>query len=80
MQRVPLHEPAKSHCEVTITVTGWRKPNESERKLSRDVPIDQHHPVLRRTPMTVKTMEDLFVETLKDIYFAEKHILRALPE
>ena len=29
--------------------------------------------------MTVKTMEDLFVETLKDIYYAEKHILKALP-
>jgi ferritin-like metal-binding protein YciE len=30
-------------------------------------------------PMTVKTMEDLFVETLKDIYYAEKQILKALP-
>jgi len=29
--------------------------------------------------MTVKTMEDLFVETLKDIYYAERHILKALP-
>lgn len=29
--------------------------------------------------MPVKTMEDLFVETLKDIYYAEKHILKALP-
>jgi ferritin-like metal-binding protein YciE len=29
--------------------------------------------------MTVKTMEDLFIETLKDIYYAEKHILKALP-
>jgi ferritin-like metal-binding protein YciE len=29
--------------------------------------------------MSVKTMEDLFVETLKDIYYAEKHILKALP-
>jgi ferritin-like metal-binding protein YciE len=29
--------------------------------------------------MTVKTMQDLFVETLKDIYYAEKHILKALP-
>ena len=29
--------------------------------------------------MTVKTMEDLFVETLKDIYYAEKQILKALP-
>jgi ferritin-like metal-binding protein YciE len=33
----------------------------------------------RRKPMAVKTMEDLFVETLKDIYYAEKHILKALP-
>lgn len=29
--------------------------------------------------MPVKTMEDLFVDTLKDIYYAEKHILKALP-
>jgi ferritin-like metal-binding protein YciE len=29
--------------------------------------------------MAVKTMEDLFVEILKDIYYAEKQILKALP-
>ena len=29
--------------------------------------------------MAVKTMEDLFVATLKDIYYAETHILKALP-
>jgi ferritin-like metal-binding protein YciE len=29
--------------------------------------------------MAVKTMDDLFVETLKDIYYAEKQILKALP-
>jgi len=29
--------------------------------------------------MAVKTMEDLFVVTLKDIYYAETHILKALP-
>lgn len=29
--------------------------------------------------MPVKSMEDLFVETLKDIYYAEKQILKALP-
>ncbi len=29
--------------------------------------------------MTINTMEDLFVETLKDIYYAEKQILNALP-
>ena len=29
--------------------------------------------------MPVKTMNDLFVATLKDIYYAEKQILKALP-
>jgi ferritin-like metal-binding protein YciE len=29
--------------------------------------------------MPIKTMDDVFVETLKDIYYAEKHILKALP-
>ena len=27
-----------------------------------------------------KTLETLFVDTLKDIYFAEKQILKALPK
>jgi len=27
-----------------------------------------------------KTLEDLFYDTMKDIYFAERHILRALPK
>jgi ferritin-like metal-binding protein YciE len=27
-----------------------------------------------------KKLQDLFVETLKDIYYAEKHILKALPK
>lgn len=27
-----------------------------------------------------KNLEDLFAETLKEIYFAEKQILRALPK
>jgi len=31
-------------------------------------------------PKTQKTLEDLFYETLKDIHFAEKQILRALPK
>jgi ferritin-like metal-binding protein YciE len=29
--------------------------------------------------MPIKTMDDLFVDTLKDIYYAEKHIQKALP-
>ena len=29
--------------------------------------------------MSIKTLEDLFVVTLKDIYYAEKQILKALP-
>ncbi|MCB1475329.1 MAG: ferritin-like domain-containing protein [Rhodobiaceae bacterium] len=30
--------------------------------------------------MSIKTLEDLFLHTLKDIYFAEKHITKALPK
>ncbi|AJD44054.1 ferritin-like domain-containing protein [Rhizobium sp. SEMIA 4085] len=30
--------------------------------------------------MAAKTLNDLFVDTLKDIYFAEKQILKALPK
>jgi len=28
----------------------------------------------------IKNMEDLFVHTLRDIYYAEKQIVKALPE
>ena len=28
----------------------------------------------------IETMDDLFVHTLRDIYYAEKQILKALPE
>src|SRR5258707_11403229 len=35
----------------------------------------------RRTPMAkTKMLQDLFLDTLKDIYFAEKKILTALPK
>lgn len=30
--------------------------------------------------MTIKTMDDLFLHTLKDIYYAERQILKALPK
>src|SRR5215470_14037981 len=35
---------------------------------------------MAKAPATEKTLQDLFFETLKDIYFAEKQILRALPK
>jgi len=35
---------------------------------------------MAKTPATEKTLQDLFFETLKDIYYAEKQILRALPK
>jgi len=35
---------------------------------------------MAKTPATEKTLQDLFLETLKDIYYAEKQILRALPK
>jgi ferritin-like metal-binding protein YciE len=35
---------------------------------------------IQETKMKTKTLEDLFHETLKDIYYAERKILRALPK
>src|ERR1700753_1017087 len=32
------------------------------------------------TMATTKTLDDLFLDTLKDIYFAEKQVLKALPK
>jgi len=48
-------------------------------------PARAHHkkePHIAKTPTTQpeKTLNDLFHETLKDIYFAEKQILKALPK
>jgi len=34
---------------------------------------------LAKAPATTKTLQDLFLETLKDIYHAEKQVLRVLP-
>src|SRR5687767_10108696 len=36
--------------------------------------------VPREDIMAEKTLNDLFLDTLKDIYFAEKQILKALPK
>ena len=35
---------------------------------------------MAKAPAAEKTLQDLFLETLKDIYYAEKQILRALPK
>ncbi len=35
---------------------------------------------MAKAPSSEKTLQDLFLETLKDIYYAEKQILRALPK
>jgi hypothetical protein len=34
---------------------------------------------LGETPMTTKTLADLLLEPLKDLYYADNHILKALP-
>src|SRR5262244_1021912 len=43
------------------------------------------HPKERRNPMglfskDIATMDDLFVHTLRDMYYAENQIVKALPE
>jgi ferritin-like metal-binding protein YciE len=51
------------------------EPNAPEPVLGRS-----HVIAKERAMPTRKNLEDLFSETLKDIYFAEKQILRALPK
>jgi ferritin-like metal-binding protein YciE len=43
-------------------------------------PVSAKELAMAARPKTQKTLEDLFYETLKDIHFAEKQILRALPK
>src|SRR3954452_13201003 len=47
-------------------------------------PTDRHFlcatPITERSMAKEKTLEDLFHETLKDIYYAERKILKALPK
>ena len=38
------------------------------------------HPIRRRTMAGIRNLDDLFLHTLKDIYYAEKQILKALPK
>src|SRR3984893_16072448 len=38
------------------------------------------HPLPQESPMTIKSMNDLFLHTLKDIYYAEKQIYKNLPK
>jgi ferritin-like metal-binding protein YciE len=39
-----------------------------------------YHPFDRRTAVAEKKLDDLFLDTLKDIYYAERKILKALPK
>jgi ferritin-like metal-binding protein YciE len=48
------------------------------RNLNARGRLGRQHPSRRRA-MSVKSMQDLFEATLKDIYYAEKQILKALP-
>jgi ferritin-like metal-binding protein YciE len=34
----------------------------------------------QETPMKIENLEDLFVHTLEDIYYAEKKLVKALPK
>src|SRR5665809_114158 len=70
-------------CRSLIDVhTQWLRP---ERELeSRSVSLPQSPPTEpqgARTAMSAtKSLEDLFVNLLKDMYYAEKQILKALPK
>src|SRR6185437_13254792 len=56
------------------------EPNAPEPVLGRSTVKERAMPSRKTPEESHKNLEDLFFETLKDIYFAEKQILRALPK
>src|SRR5579863_556724 len=56
------------------------EPNAPEPVLGRSTAKERAMPSRKTPEESHKNLEDLFSETLKDIYFAEKQILRALPK
>ncbi len=50
------------------------------RKPAKKPAAKKSRPASRRPAATDKTLNDLFYDTLKDIYFAEKQIMKALPK
>jgi hypothetical protein len=47
---------------------------------SLDPMLSAHTPINGGAPMAEKDLNELFLDTLKDIYYAEKQILKALPK
>src|SRR5215211_7062932 len=55
----------------------WR-PTKANRNLSLRSSVVDGKP--KESAMAEKDLQELFLDTLKDIYYAEKHILKALPK
>src|SRR5262245_976035 len=81
IRRVRFHNEHHRHTAVSYTV-----PQRAEPRTTFDVPVETVglRPRRKRAmgffSKDIKTMDDLFVHTLRDIYYAEKQILQALPE
>jgi ferritin-like metal-binding protein YciE len=87
---LPLAERAEARACGSPSSDASRRllPQAGERMAARNYPPSPAVVVGRQTPReqamptrkSANPLEDLFTETLKDIYFAEKQILRALPK
>ena len=70
------------------TVAGKEKPHSApvrvrphQKELPRAPCVGAHDAsTLKESPMTIKSMNDLFLHTLKDLYYAEKQIYKNLPK
>jgi len=69
-----FHDVRKSGIGRDILAAEVFGNNGSEPKFGTGQPIPEDKMA------TAKTLEDLFLDTLKDIYYAEKQILKALPK
>jgi ferritin-like metal-binding protein YciE len=70
--------PYRPHTlEIYFAPAGTISPAASLARRADPIPVS---PTPKEEAMTVKTLEDLFHETLKDIYYAEKKLVKTLPK
>src|SRR5690606_16267155 len=68
----------RSRATSGTRLRSMRRARERSRRGGRSKPSPHHQ--TRDRKMAEKTLDDLFLDTLKDIYYAERQIVKTLPK
>src|ERR1700748_343515 len=68
------------HCSFTLPLTCFQLPSTRFQSIFITPFFDITFTQTRSQIMSEKDLSDLFVDTLKDIYYAEKQIYKSLPK